>query len=327
MRHSFPGLLSLDDPEHGRARGAAEKCIEIGLLNIMPDKALESTERQFLTLLSGAAQDCLIRVSLFTMPEVPRGEQARNFLSQHYRDARALHDTELDALIVTGTEPKAPDLMDEPYWAALANVIDWAEQHTLSTIWSCLAAHAAVLYLDDIERRPVGDKLSGVFDFTVTGGHSIVDGMPGRLKIPHSRYNELPEDKLTARGYRVISKSATAGVDTFIKQGRSLFLFFQGHPEYEAPTLLGEYRRDIGRFLRRERDTYPNMPQNYFDDATTEAMNAFRAQALQQRDEKLLEMFPAAKAELALSDFWRPSAATIYRNWLSNVIVQKARSA
>ena len=64
-------------------------------------------------------------------------------------------DTRLDGLIVTGTEPKSKNLDDEPYWAALPQVIDWAREHTHSTIWSCLAAHAAVLHTDGIERRPL----------------------------------------------------------------------------------------------------------------------------------------------------------------------------
>ena len=53
-----------------------------------------------------------------------------------------------------------------------------------------------------------------------------------------------------------------------MKQRESLFVFFQGHPEYDAVTLLLEYRRDVGRYLRRERDTYPPMPQGYFDEET-----------------------------------------------------------
>jgi homoserine O-succinyltransferase len=325
VRHNLAGKVLLNEPADGPARASDDKCIDIGLLNIMPDAALESTERQFLTLLNAAADDCWIRVSFFSMSEVPRSERAQNYLSQSYLDARSLRDADLDALIVTGTEPKAANLMDEPYWAALTNVIDWAEQHTISTIWSCLAAHAAVLYLDDIERRPVGAKCSGVFDFTTVGGHSIADGLPSRIQIPHSRYNELPEQDLASSGYRVLSKSAKAGVDTFIKQGRSLFLFFQGHPEYEAQTLLGEYRRDIGRFLRRERDTYPNMPQGYFDDATAALMDAFRLQAQNNRSEKFLADFPAAAAEIKLSNTWRPFAAAIYRNWLSYIAAQKIR--
>jgi homoserine O-succinyltransferase len=325
VRHNLAGRVLLNEPAGGIARSPADKCIEIGLLNIMPDAALESTERQFLAMLNAAADDRWIRVSFFSMPEVPRSERAQNYLSQSYLDARSLREADLDALIVTGTEPKAANLMDEPYWAALTNVIDWAGQHTISTVWSCLAAHAAVLYLDDVERQPVGEKCSGVFDFTTVGGHALTDGLPSRIQTPHSRYNELPEQKLTASGYRVLSKSAKAGVDTFIKQGRSLFLFFQGHPEYEAQTLLGEYRRDIGRFLRRERENYPNMPQGYFDAATADLMTAFRAQAQSNRDEELLANLPGSATELKLNNTWRPFAAAVYRNWLSYIAAQKAR--
>ena len=259
------------------------------------------------------------------MPEVPRTERARNYLSQNYFDAHGLRDADLDALIVTGTEPKAANLMDEPYWGALAKVIDWAEQHTISTIWSCLAAHAVVLYLDDIERQPIGEKCSGVFDFSMVGHHSIIDDLPSHIQIPHSRYNELLEQDLTSRGYCVLSKSSKAGIDTFIKQGRSLFLFFQGHPEYEAHTLLGEYVRDIGRYLRSERECYPNMPQGYFDDATTELMIDFRALAIKDRSEELLAKIPTASRELKLSNTWRPFSTALYRNWVSFVADQQSR--
>jgi len=55
----------------------------------------------------------------------------------------------------------------------------------------------------------------------------------------------------------------------FVKERKSLFLFFQGHPEYDADSLPREYRRDVGRFLRSERESYPGMPKGYFDEATT----------------------------------------------------------
>lgn len=324
VRHIGAGAAVLEKPGEHRFGSPAGKCINIGFLNIMPDSALEATERQFLSLLNFAADDCSIRVSLFSMPEVPRTERGKYFLSQSYRDAKNLLNSDLDALIVTGTEPKASNLMDEPYWEALTNVIDWAEHHTVSTIWSCLAAHAAVLYLHDIERQPIGQKCSGVFDYDLTGAHLIAGGLPAKIQFPHSRFNELPEAELVASGYRVLTQSPNAGVDTFVKQGRSLFLFFQGHPEYEAQTLLGEYRRDIGRYLRHERECYPNMPQGYFDDVTVETMTAFRMQALNNRSEELLAKFPAAFTELKLTNSWRPFAAAIYRNWLSFIIAQKA---
>ena len=75
------------------------------------------------------------------------------------------------------------------------------------------------------------------------------------MNIPHSRGNDLAERDLKAAGYRILTRAPVAGVDMFARQEGSFHLFFQGHPEYEPATLLREYRRDIGRFLRGERDT------------------------------------------------------------------------
>ena len=69
----------------------------------------------------------------------------RRELAGRYRDIAELWDTPLDGLIVTATEPPAPRLQDEPYWPALTQLVDWARENTASTVWSCLAAHAALL--------------------------------------------------------------------------------------------------------------------------------------------------------------------------------------
>jgi len=143
--------------------------------------------------------------------------------------------------------------------------------------------------------------------------------------MPHSRWNDIPEDALTSCGYRVLTRSKEGGVDAFIKHRRSLFVFFQGHPEYEAPTLLLEYRRDIKRFLRRERETYPPMPRGYFDDDTVAALSAIRERALSDRREKLLAEFPTDIAAGRVTNTWGPAAARVYRNWLLYMCAQKGR--
>ncbi len=74
----------------------------------------------------------------------------------------------------------------------------------------------------------------------------------------------------------------TAGVDAFAKQDGSFFLFFQGHPEYDADTLFREYRRDVARFLGGEREAYPALPQNYFDDVATALAEAFADRAMRR---------------------------------------------
>ena len=137
------------------------------------------------------------------------------------------------------------NLKDEPYWATLSQVVDWARDYTASTIWSCLAAHAAVLHVDGVERRPLADKLFGVFDCEPAASHPMTSDAKSGLRVPHSRYNDLPEQALADCGYRILTRSAVAGVDMFARQDKSFHLFLQGHPEYEANTLLREYRRDV----------------------------------------------------------------------------------
>src|ERR1700733_6720951 len=118
-------------------------CLTIGLVNNMPDAACEATERQFLDLMRAATGDVVVRLKLSAIPDGPRAQETRRELATRYRDIAELWDTPLDGLIVTGTEPKAANLRDEPYWPALSAVVDWARENTASTIWSCLAAHAA----------------------------------------------------------------------------------------------------------------------------------------------------------------------------------------
>ena len=60
-------------------------------------------------------------LKLFVMPELPRGEATRRALAGRYRDIAELWNTRLDGLIVTGTEPRAQNLTDEPYWPTLTH--------------------------------------------------------------------------------------------------------------------------------------------------------------------------------------------------------------
>jgi homoserine O-succinyltransferase len=256
--------------------------IDIGLVNNMPDAALEATERQFHALLDAATEGIVVRLRLFGLPEVPRADAGRRHVTS-YSDIADLWDSRLDGLIVTGTEPGTPNLKDEPYWGSLAKLVDWAEDRTHSTVWSCLAAHAAVLHLDGIERRPLDDKRFGVFECSPVSDHPLTATVPSPVRMPHSRWNDIPEDTLRACGYRVILRSDVTGVDAFVRQRKSLVVFFQGHPEYEADALLLEYRRDVKRFLRRQRETYPPMPQGYFDPDTAAALAALRQRALVDR--------------------------------------------
>jgi homoserine O-succinyltransferase len=263
---------------------------------------------------------------LYALPDVPRSEESRHHIREFYADISELWNHDVDGLIVTGTEPQKPELSDEPYWDSLTRLIDWADGHSRSTVWSCLAAHAAVQHLDGVRRRRLPDKQFGVFECTRTCEHPLMAGAAAQYRMPHSRWNTLREDDLSARGYQVLARSTEAGVDAFVRQQNSLFVFFQGHPEYETVSLLLEYRRDIRRFLRQERDAFPAWPHGYFDDDALATIAQLRQRALADRRESLIEEFPTARFASSLVNSWRPSAVALYRNWLQYISAQKEQT-
>jgi homoserine O-succinyltransferase len=303
------------------------KNIKLALINNMPDAALEDTEMQFFELLDSAAGDIPVSLELYSLPEIPRNGQGTQRLRDFYLGINDLLNCRFDGVIMTGTEPRRPDLRDEPYWSALASVLDWAEQNTVSTVLSCLAAHAGVLHSDGIPRHPLGDKKFGVFDFEKSHGHVLTNDIGNVIRIPHSRWNEVRADALTSCGYDVLAQSADAAVDLFVKKKKnSLFVHFQGHPEYGARTLLKEYRRDIKRFLRKERETYPSVPHGYFDAESSKHLADFRETALADPREDLLGAFPDAAVASTLQNTWHASAVSLYRTWLQYIASRKAET-
>ena len=292
----------------------------------MPDSALVSTERQLFDLLSAAAGKLIVRLHLYTMETTPRTDWGRDYERRFYLGINDLLNSNLDGLIVTGAEPTAADLKEEPYWDSFGQVIDWAKENTLSSVCSCLAVHGAVLHLDGVERHPLGDKCIGVFTQTRSADHPLMLDVSSSFRIPHSRWNEVHEGSLAESGYTILAKSSEMGVDSFVKQHKkSLFVYFQGHPEYEAQTLLGEYRRDIGRFLRGENENYPTLPKNYFDRDAEETLITFKRKALSDRRPELLASFPVDRLAQDLRNPWRSVAKRIYRNWILYLSSQKSQ--
>ncbi|MGO9389370.1 homoserine O-succinyltransferase MetA [Rhodoblastus sp.] len=312
---------ALTDSCGGSRAWRRQPTIDIGLVNNMPDPVLHRTERQFEELLQQAAGNQFeVRLHLLAIPDVARGEVAAAEIRDRYNDVNDIAALGLDALIVTGAEPRARHLQDEVYWASLTRLIDWAGNNVGSVIWSCLAAHAAVKHIDGVDRRPIGMKRFGVFRCETEPGHAMVSGFPASLLIPHSRYNDLAEEDLLQAGYSILTRSAAAGVDMFVKQHKSsLFVFLQGHPEYDATSLWREYRRDVVRFLTGERDDYPPLPANYLDPDDIRKCQSFALRATGLRSPELAAAIPDIGEQMRPSPRWRKSAISIYRNWLQQV--------
>ncbi|WP_330083008.1 homoserine O-acetyltransferase/O-succinyltransferase family protein [Methylocystis iwaonis] len=297
----------------------ARDALEIAFVNNMPDQALAATRAQFERLVRAGAEGREIRWRCYTLPGLERSETARRYLARDHEGIEALYRRGADALIVSGCEPRAARLDHEPYWPQLQTLADWARTHTFSTLWSCLAAHAATLHLAGIERRRMPKKISGVFTFRRLGEDWTGERAGGAILTPHSRYNALDAEALARHGFKIAAWSPDVGVDMFWREEPSLFVFLQGHPEYEAETLLKEYRRDVLRYLSRERVDYPDQPENYFSAETSERLTQLRACVLRriegQAEQALAEILSPEKCARP----WADDAARLYRAWIRNV--------
>jgi homoserine O-succinyltransferase len=289
--------------------------LTVGILNNMPDAAIRSTERQFRALFAKANRPAHVRWFSF---------DAR----QGYEPAGELwKDNWLDGLIVTGTEPRAPSLRHEPYWDSVVKTVEWAAAHTSSTIWSCLAAHAAALHLSGVERRPLSAKLCGVFEVARLADHPLLANTEPRWGVPHSRLNDLPAQDLSSRGYQILTHSEQAGADTFVRRcGDSLFVFMQGHPEYDARALMREYRRDVLRFLAGERDEFPELPTSYFDRQTEVDLMGLRERAVREHRPDVMVEMQNLVGQADLTGPWQHTAAQLYENWLGLLAAGVARA-
>jgi len=300
----------------------------IGFVNNTSDRALASTEAQFMRLMCSASHEFDVSFRFFVCSEIPRSGPPKTLLGDSYHDIRNLFSSWVDALVITGMEPQATRLQDEPVWPRLTELLEWAECRGIPTICSCLAAHIAVLHLDGVPRSRQAGKLSDIFDCELAAAnHPLAVGLPHRWSIPHSRYHGIPEAQLIAKGYQVLSCSALAGVDIFARDLGTQFLYFQGHPEYDPDTLLREYKRDVRRFLTGETDDYPVAPRRYFGTQTARALAVLRLDAISgHRDPRVLEKVGNLMRDAVMPAPWDTVARKIYANWLGVVVRPNACS-
>jgi homoserine O-succinyltransferase len=304
--------------------GRTRETVHVALVNNMPDDAMRATEIQFARLLKAAAGSLDVRLRLFSLRAIARSEQVRSRMAGFYDDAALLPAANVDALIITGAQPGAADLRQEGYWPELTQLIDWAQTGTISTLFSDLAAHGAVLHMDGIQRRPLVRRLSGVYDTSRSEEDALFFNAQHSMPVPHARKHDLAESELAAAGYRVLSRLSNGQVDIFTRElpGHSRFVYFQGHPEYDPGTLGRAYLRDLTRFVRGETSEAVEIPENYFDRATEDRLSEIRPRT--EADlARATEIVTAALPRQA----WRNNTVKLFGNWLTLVAAAKSRRA
>jgi len=295
--------------------------LHIGLLNIMPDAALEATERQFFRLVGACNQIAQFHVHPFTIEGLERGPEAQAHIANFYESFDQIKQDGLDALIISGANVTHAHLSEEDFWQPLTEVFSWAKQNVTSVLCSCLATHALIEHCYGIERTPQPSKRWGVFSHKLLDRtHPLVAEINTRFDVPHSRFNEVYQSDMESKGLKVLAASKQAGVHLAVSADGIRIIFFQGHPEYDDISLLKEYKREVLRFYRNERADYPPFPENYFDDEAQQILFAYEAHVkIAKEAQDPLNPFPEQSLLAYLDNTWKDTAKAIFNNWLGKV--------
>lgn len=316
LRQEGETILSGDAALHQDIRE-----LHIGLLNMMPDAALEATERQFFRLIGESNQIAQFYVHPFTLSELKRSEQGRDHVDTYYQSFDQIMQEGLDALIITGANVTQPDLSLEPFWDPLIKVIDWAYENVTSTICSCLATHAVLQFRYGQKRRRLPDKRWGIYSHRVTDRkHPLVSGVNTRFDVPHSRFNQIDREQFEQAGLYVLAESDEAGVHLAVSEDLFRLVFFQGHPEYDLISLLKEYKREVTHFVAGKREDYPPFPENYFTLQSQAILDEHKYNVMRARGQGTdIPALPEDTLMRTLDNTWHDTAEAVINNWLGRV--------
>lgn len=292
--------------------------LHIGFLNMMPDAAFLATERQFFRLLAASTSVVQIYIHPIKCQGVKRNASISRHIDDYYRHFDAIRSEGLDAVIVTGANPELNDLTQEAYWQDASQIFQWAQQHVASIFCSCLSSHALLQLQYQLKRQALRAKLWGIYAHRVVEQkHPLVSNINTRFDMPHSRKNDISTDQLRSRGLNILITGETTGTALATSPDGFRQIFCQGHPEYDTASLLKEYKREVSRFLAKERADYPAFPANYLSDqCLIDLLEAFKFRVIANRDS--IDNFPNAGIG-AIDNTWRDTAKSIFSNWVSLV--------
>ena len=309
----------------GEAAHQDIRALHIGLLNMMPDAAVEATERQFFRLVGESNPIAQFNIHPFTLPVFKRGEKTQKHIQNYYKSFEEIQEMGLDALIITGANVTQPRLPDEPFWQPLSEIFNWAYDNVTSTLCSCLATHASLELHYNQPRRHLRHKRWGVFSHRVTDRqHPLVRGINTRFDVPHSRFNQVDREQFEAAGLPILAESKEAGVQMAVSADGFRTVYFQGHPEYDSISLLKEYKREVGLFAHayknREIIEYPPFPKHYFDTHTKAIFDEYQYRLIEAINaNKELPSFPETLILDHIDNSWHDTGAAIMKNWMGLV--------
>ncbi len=258
--------------------------IRIGIFNIMPNKV--QTEAQYKALFANSK----VKVDLIWIR--PTSHRSKNVdpshLEAHYLSYQEAKCLGLDGMIITGAPIEHLPFEAVNYWEELKEVLDDICQRSVPALFICWASQAALYHYYGIEKKPLMEKMFGIFQHTLVKNDVLLEGEKGYLNAPHSRHtmNDVT-DILEHEQLDILLQSDEAGA-FMIKDKLHPFYYISGHMEYDIEALDREYWRDVRKGLAIQ------LPKAYYvhNDPTK-----------------------------GIEDTWRESAARLADRWLQNYLL------
>ncbi len=315
---AYSALRTEGSPVDDEVNGQVQ--LHIGLLNLMPDAAFEATERQWIRLCANY-HEAATYVYPFTFNVDDRSVALQEHISRFYELHSAMSQRALDLLIVTGANPKTTEITHETFWQPMIDTIHWAKTRRCPVVCSCLATHAVVKEFYGIDRVRLPRKSWGVYSHECLGpGHPLIQDVDSDWRGPHSHYFGVTRQQLESVGIEVLVDGEDAGVYLAVSDNYPEFVFLQGHPEYDANSLLKEFKREVYRFVAGDVAEFPGLPENYLTLEDTEIISQFRDELVHAMSSaKSLPSFPEQRLQAGLSCSWRAAGLRLFDNLLREV--------
>lgn len=231
--------------------------LRIAIVNLMPTKI--DTETQLFRLLGNTPLQ--VEVTLLHTKSHQSKNTAQSHLAAFYKTFADIRTQTFDGMIITGAPVEQLEFEQVEYWQELCQIMEWSKTHVHSTVHICWGAQAGLYYHFGIPKKPLAEKLFGVFAHQVERkNYILLRGFDDVFMVPHSRHTTVArEDIERCPQLKILAASEKAGVYAMsTDEGRQIFI--TGHSEYDADTLEKEYLRDkaAGLPIRVPENYYPN---------------------------------------------------------------------
>ncbi|OOG19447.1 homoserine O-succinyltransferase [Sphingobacterium sp. CZ-UAM] len=261
--------------------------LRVLVLNLMPLKI--TTETDFIRLLSN--NPLQVEMEFLRLETHVSKNTPEEHLEMFYKSLSEVKENFYDGMIITGAPVEMVRFEEVTYWNEIQTIFDWARTHVTSSLYICWASQAALYHFYDVEKKPLDEKLFGVFKHTALDKrHPLFRGFDDEFFIPHSRHTTIEKDDLLAKNeVEILSESPEAGIAIASSRGGREF-YLTGHSEYAPFTLDEEYKRDL------EKGQTIRMPANYYRDDNPENQPLVR---------------------------WTSHANLLFNNWLNYFVYQE----